>query len=365
MAEQFALLYQAALAAPYTAGSGSIEVTAPVRGTAPTQGTFDVSILDNTTGNVIVVFRVTSVSGTTFTGDAEGPDASAPSASAVYGTMLTPDALNQIEADTEEATIAALNAGGVLEASALPDSGVTAGSYTNTNLTVDDKGRITSASDGSGGSGSFSVPPPYLSDGTFDYLFPGFKVTGQVSGFSWENQGGSTDTIMPSGAVFLVGQQTGGNNISFWQTAAPSSPYTRTFAISSLLLGEDFETIAIGLRSSVSGLIELFGIQVNPGPSYFLIVSQFSSFTQNTGTPSQVPSMLGFSGQVLFFQVENDGTNITWSISIDGANFLPFFSATIASYFGADVPDQIGVMLNNPNSGPTTNFNACTVFAYQ
>lgn len=100
MSEQKALLYSAVLAQPYTAGQGHITVTAPTRGTAPTSGTFDVSIADPTTGNILLVFRVASVAGLVFTGAAESPDVNVPTGSLVYGTMLTPDALAQIQTDT-------------------------------------------------------------------------------------------------------------------------------------------------------------------------------------------------------------------------------------------------------------------------
>jgi hypothetical protein len=97
MSEQLANLYSTTLASAYTSGSGSISVASATG--APTTGTFSLTILDASTGAVILIFRVASVSGTTFTGAAEGTDANAASASVVVGTMLTVAAMAQIKAD--------------------------------------------------------------------------------------------------------------------------------------------------------------------------------------------------------------------------------------------------------------------------
>jgi hypothetical protein len=101
MAEQLANLYGAAspvtLASNYTIGSGSISVSSATG--APTTGTFSLTILNASTGAVILIFRVTSVSGTTFSGAAEGTDTNAPSGSIVVGTMMTAAAVAQIKED--------------------------------------------------------------------------------------------------------------------------------------------------------------------------------------------------------------------------------------------------------------------------
>jgi len=95
MSEQLANLYSTTLAAPYVAGSGSIVVTSAG---SYTQGTFSLTILDGS-GNVILIFRVTGVVGTTFSGAAEGADANAAMGSTVVGSMLTVASLGQIEQD--------------------------------------------------------------------------------------------------------------------------------------------------------------------------------------------------------------------------------------------------------------------------
>lgn len=97
MAEQFANRYSTTLASGYTSGGTSIQVTSATG--APGSGTFTLAILDGS-GTFIVLFRVTSVSGTTFTGAAEGPDSSAASGSTVIGTILSAAAMAQIESDS-------------------------------------------------------------------------------------------------------------------------------------------------------------------------------------------------------------------------------------------------------------------------
>lgn len=97
MSEQLANLYSSTLSVNYTTGAGQITVASATG--APSSGTFTVAITNAATGNVTLLFRVTSVSGTVFTGSAEGTDANAASGSPVIGTILSASAVTQIEAD--------------------------------------------------------------------------------------------------------------------------------------------------------------------------------------------------------------------------------------------------------------------------
>lgn len=99
MSEQLANLYSATVqGGGYVHGSGTMVASTAVSGTQPTLGTFSITVLDGS-GNVLLIFRVASVSGSTFTGVAEGPDADAPAGSIIVGTMLTVDSINQLFAD--------------------------------------------------------------------------------------------------------------------------------------------------------------------------------------------------------------------------------------------------------------------------
>lgn len=79
--------------------------------------------------------------------------------STVTGTYYNADGLHLN--DTGSAAVGSLVATALQQAAYLPANGVTPGSYTNTNLTVDATGRVTSASNGSGGGGSASLSPIY------------------------------------------------------------------------------------------------------------------------------------------------------------------------------------------------------------
>ncbi len=97
MSEQFANLASTTLASGYTAGSGSISVVSAAG--FPTQGTFTLCIRDQTTKLVKLLFRVTSVSGTIFTGASEGTDASANAGDLVDGSMVSVAMIAQLKAD--------------------------------------------------------------------------------------------------------------------------------------------------------------------------------------------------------------------------------------------------------------------------
>lgn len=98
-----------------------------------------------------------------------------------------------------------VNTSGVVDSTALPTSGVTAGSYTVANVTVDDKGRVTAASSTTLPAGGFSNMQVFTSNGTFTVPAGVTKVKVTVVG-----GGGNGSSGFDNGEGFYVAGYGGG-----------------------------------------------------------------------------------------------------------------------------------------------------------
>lgn len=314
------------LAAPYVAGSGSIQVTSTTG--APGSGTFSLTIFNVETGAVYLIFRVTSVAGTTFTGAAEGPDSNAPMGAAVAGTMITSAALTQIEADTQAATIAAINAGGELVNAALPNTAVTPGSYTNTNLTVNSKGVITAAANGSGGGGGGSFIQPLTAP-----VAAGFTPTNFNTG-----SGVTTSQFNNTTPVVSITLQQDDPNITqeiaglIKPIIAPTFTVTIGYALcGGGIPGCDSQSIAGLWLVDVGGSFNLiWGIQATQNGFRCALFSDFSTFNSDIMSPFY-PAPWPLTG-LLFLRIQETASNRIYSLSVDGINFLVMRTESVTAH---------------------------------
>lgn len=215
---------------------------------------------------------------------------------------------------------------------------------------------------GASGGGGVSINAPYLTDGTHLYLFPGFTVTGQATpanGFAWQNQGTATDTVLSSGAVYLLAPTAGSSdNIRYWAASVPAGTYTRTTALLATTLGGDYGHIGFGYYSSVTNKLEEIALADNGDVS----VNQFNSFTGFSGRVVDNP---WWWRGVVFFQVQNDGTNLYFRFSVDGTNFYLLYTDALSSgWFSGGAPNYLGIIEDN-NSGGGSVASLATVLAYQ
>jgi hypothetical protein len=167
---------------------------------------------------------------------------------------------------------------------------------------------------------------------------------------NWLNQGAA---ILTQSAVGLsIDAPLQNSDIVVGRFApAPTPPYTITALVAATRVTTNFGGICLGWYDGTSKL-HLISL-TNTGNSVPRIeVERWLSPTSATATNDFQSPANGFP-QPIWFQLKDDGTNVSFAFSQDGANFLPVFTVAKSSgWLGASGYNEL-VFCTDPKGGRT------------
>jgi hypothetical protein len=111
---------------------------------------------------------------------------------------------------------------------------------------------------------------------------------------------------------------------------APTPPYSIKVLIAATRSSNNYSAVGIGWYDGASK-IHVMDIATASGGANFVEVTQWNSPTSFNATPYASP--VNAFAQPIWMQIADDGTNVSFAFSQDGANFLPISTVAKASGF--------------------------------
>lgn len=158
--------------------------------------------------------------------------------------------------------------------------------------------------------------------------------------FSWVNQGSASVSAQTNGAIVMTAPGQTGDNIRAYLLSAPGTPYAKTFRVKLTQVSGANTFGGVGFYESSSGKFVFLAI-VNGGLSVF-------NFTNSTTFSAVDKNLCTDAGTYLILKLGDDGTNLTYSFSYDGINFVSY--STTRTHFFTTAPDKLGLLLDPNNS---------------
>jgi len=177
--------------------------------------------------------------------------------------------------------------------------------------------------------------------------------------FGWINQGSATLSTTYGPSVLATPAPGGaGENINMRVQTLPTTPYNLLAAFVPQLDPFDSTSCGMVLRESSTGKVIFFRLLFDTTSAITKsdIVFSVDKYTSPTVFSANYATVsAGFlKGSVIWFNIFDDGINITWSYSNDGQNYIDITTQSRTDFLLGG-PDQIGFAINsNTTSGGAT-----------
>lgn len=176
--------------------------------------------------------------------------------------------------------------------------------------------------------------------------------------FSWVNQAAAsvaTNTYNGVNVITLSGASAS-NNVSARVTTYTTPPYTCTLCLTSPLSFGGAAIVGMCLYDSGSAKSIIFGYTNGIGNLVVFSYATVTSADNAVFVSFENPNLY----EISYLRISDNATTRTYSMSIDGIYFRPFFSELTNTFL---TPTDIGVAINSTNTGQTCviNYSSFTV----
>lgn len=187
---------------------------------------------------------------------------------------------------------------------------------------------------------------------TFGPLFP-FKAP-PTGVWSWNNQGTATITEAKDALMLFAPANGNTNDYKMREKATPATPYTMSAYLIAPGINKNNHQWGVYLRQAGAGtgtgrIINFFNGQAAGSvtvPGLDIYIADAANATSAYGTFYRA---INIASVIRWFRIADDGTNITFSVSADGRNWLPLLTQSRLTYL-LQGPDRIGFFYHPSNS---------------
>lgn len=146
----------------------------------------------------------------------------------------------------------------------------------------------------------------------------------------WINQGAATATEGPAG-ITITGPSSAGDSLIVRYGPAVAPPYKLTVLLAVTRNSTPYSEAGIGWYDGISKFHTMQLVTPNPAFESVLQVQRWNAYNFRAGYDGFGNN--AYYSQPIWFQLKDDGTNITFAFSQDGANFATVFTSAKSTAF--------------------------------
>lgn len=162
--------------------------------------------------------------------------------------------------------------------------------------------------------------------------------------FSWANQG-SASVFSNTGSITMTAPGVAGINLRVREKTVPTAPYTVTVCLLPLMFRRQWYSVGVCLRDHVGGKVEVYDQQCDTSERRVRVGQYVNTTTVDANVLSTSMGTI-----IQFWQIADDNTNRTVSISLDGLHWQTLHQVVRTSYM---TPTRIGWFMNAETTSGT------------